>query len=157
MNATDLQNANSDGNGFSVNTQASTISFGFIAGYGNSGNMDNGSGIIQYLMPGTVSHQNTPTAPYAIYFPKPCIIFGGTASFICSNSGSSRTIDVKFYKNAPGTAFLTINLVNSSVNHLTVSGVSANFLTTDYLVVEAITSNFSSSDDVILTVLAAVY
>jgi hypothetical protein len=148
LNATDLQNATSDGNGFSVNTSGSTLSFGMY----NNGGLD--SGQIQYLMPGTVAHKELPSTPFYNYFPQKLIIYGATAS-VQALSGA-RQIVVNYCKNNTSTIFMTLTLTSSNL-YASVSGVSASFLTTDSLIVEIIPTGFSANDNLFFNTTLATY
>ena len=132
LNATDLQNANSDGNGFSVNTEPSSI---FAGTYSKNQAFDNGT---QYMMPGTVTHNDLPSSAFPIYFSQNVIIFSGACS--CSPAlTASKQVIFNFYKNANATPFLSMTL-NSSSQYASSSGFSTTITTSDYLTISCNTS-----------------
>jgi hypothetical protein len=73
LTATDLINANSDDNGFSVNIESANFTFSIF------GNFVNGE---HYLFPGTSEYNKLLTTEVGVPFPQNVIIFGGMLSAV---------------------------------------------------------------------------
>ena len=73
LTATDLINANSDDNGFSVNIESANFSFSIFGNFGNA---------THYLFPGTQNYNQLLTTPIGVPFPQNVIIFGGMLSAV---------------------------------------------------------------------------
>lgn len=129
--ATDLVNANSDDNGFTVNTEATNLYFS-VTGT----NIGDGT---HYLFPGTVSFNSLVNAPLGIPFSQNIICFGGILTGVSDAMSGSATINLYNSTSAtslspsPLTPFatLTINNTNKVVlfnNKSTTFKKSINFL-----------------------------
>jgi hypothetical protein len=167
LNATDLLNSTTDGNGFTNASMTSTMNFGLVAfnntasgGSNTNYNIIDNSG--QYLMPGTILNGSSitsfhPQTPYQVYFPQPCVIYNAVCHAKIVKSGVSiiQDISVNLYKNSSPTAFMTIHLPCPGASSATYNFVarpsvmkSATFGLTDYLIVKLNTGGFNTTDNV---------
>lgn len=73
LTATDLINANSDDNGFSVNIESANFAFSIFGNFGNA---------THYLFPGTSNYNQLLEVQVGVPFPQNVIIFGGMLSAV---------------------------------------------------------------------------
>ena len=131
LNATDLQNANSDGNGFNVGTYPSTVTFGF---YNSSGNIN---GHTYYLVPGTIDLADVNGGPISYptfynYFPQNVTIFGINLYSNCD--GGTGTIS--FFNTNTSTPILK-SLDFQDGGHTGINNLSTTIKTSESLIVQA--------------------
>ena len=151
LNATDLQNQNSDSNGFTVGTMTGILNFGMII------NTAAASNTTFYLYPGVYfgSSAGILATDYPIYFPKTSIVYGGSANYSGTNLGGAHIFTISFKKNGTAFATLTISSGSTIVNF---TNASATFTTSDYFSVSALLSNDGSLNATFsLNVMAMVY
>ncbi len=135
LNATDLLNSTTDGNSFTVNTIASSYGFGMI------GNINAGT---NFLMHGTINHNDAPTSAVGNKIGHNAVIFNGiftSASLLTT----SNTATFNVYKNSVSAPnlIMTATLTNA-IQTVSVTNKSATILTTDSLIVEVTTTNIGS-------------
>lgn len=133
--STDLINANSNNNGFSVNIDASHILYSIVASNFNS------TGPI-YLTPGSLNFSNTSTVPIGIKFAQKIIIFEAELSVL--NPTNTANITINIYKTttpliAPSNpiCILTLTATSGTVSNIRANNFSSSFNNeTDYLVIQ---------------------
>ena len=86
-----------------------------------------------------------PSAPYFIYFPRPCNVIDMT-SFSQITTYSSQQIVVNIYKNS--TQFMTTSLSGTSHTMSRIDTSPTSFSLSDYMVIETVTTDFSANDSV---------
>ena len=148
LNATDLINANSDANGFTVNTEPSHL---YYVGVGNWGVTT------RYLFPGTVAYSALSVTPIGLPFPQKCIIFEAIISCQPALTGDD-SVTLTLYKsllpNTVGTAFATFtaNVVNGS--YVRFNNFSSTFNpVVDFLQVTLTTNNLSDPNTTLIVAL----
>ena len=157
MSATDLINANTDANGFTVNTNPSQLQFAL------TGAIDTGT---YYLSPGNVSSSNLTTSNFvSIPFSQKLIIFGwgvyysGTINHPMTISLYNTSVPASSF--ASGTLISTITIpVLAAANQLPIrlQNFSSTFTTSNYLqVVLSITSNGTGSTNDALIIYISCY
>ena len=158
LNATDLQNGNSDGNGFSVNTEPSHLYFtlGSQVNFAGSGSEVSTPTGTYYLKPGT-EIANFSGNITGIPFTQKIIVFEGLLTASQSITGS-QVVTVTYYKSSSstvlGTSFATLTL-NSTKQIAIFSGISTTFnALTDFLQIQVVVSGASltAGTDVIVSV-----
>ena len=131
LQAVDLINGTTDGNGFTISTAGGTLQYGVVA------NIDAG---VQYLLPGTVRHNELPTTPFNLKFNKTIVPYNGVFECQPALTGANTAV-FNVYKNATAsTPFMTATL-NSSTSNVIVNNKSATITTSDSLIVSVTTTN----------------
>ena len=130
LSATDLVNANANGNSFSTLTEPAALQFSV------TGNINTAA--THYLLPGTASYSSLETTAVGIPFIQKLIIFQLFVSAATALSGTS-TVTVHLYKNTVGTPFISGTL-NSTTQSIRVTDKSANFAIGDKLIVQLVTA-----------------
>ena len=130
LSATDLVNANANGNSFSTLTEPAALQFSI------SGNINTQT--THYLLPGTSTYAALPTSSVGIPFIQKLIVF---QLFVAAASAlpSGAIITVNLYKNTVGTPFLTAT-INNTTQAVRALSSSANFGIGDTLIVEFVTT-----------------
>jgi hypothetical protein len=145
LNATDLQNASSNGNGFSVNTEQANISFGLI----DTKNPSSGKYVntTYYLIPGTLNANDSylPSANFPQYFGQPVIIFGASASSSKALTGDQQVVfNLISTTGVTSTTFATATL-NASNQKVIINNFSRTIGENDYF---SITATFSGTPQI---------
>ena len=152
LNATDLINASSAANGFTVNTEPSHL---YYVGVGNWV-----GGPALYLFPGTVAYSALSGTPIGLPFPQKCIIFEAIISCqpALTNIPNTDSVTLTLYKsltpNTVGTAFATFtaNVVNGS--YVRFNNFSSTFNpVVDFLQVALTTTNLNAANTTIIVAL----
>jgi hypothetical protein len=144
LGATDLVNANANGNGFSVSIEPSHLLFvlGPQVNYTGSGSIQPTPTGTYYLSPGT-SVANFATQVIGIPFPQKLITFDGVVSSTQAIPVGV-TVTVDLYKssspNVLGTSFKTA-VLNSSTQNLVINGFAMTFDTNEYFQARCIVAN----------------
>ena len=152
---TDLINANSSINGFTVNTSAAHIFYSII-------NSNFGASTAHYLTPGSLNFGNTSTIPVGINFAQKLIIFEAELAVI--NPNNTRTVTIDIYKTttpmiAPSNPICTLTITATSgvVSTIRANNFSSSFnYQTDFLVVKFTSSGNLGQTD-LLSVSIATY
>ena len=135
LSGTDLINANSYFNGFTVNTEPSHIFYSIVAS-----NFGNGSA--HYLTPGSLNFANTSTDPIGINFAQKLVIFEAQLCIISPTN--TETVNIDIYKTttpmvAPSNPVCTMSVsaTAGAVTTIRANNFSTTFnYQTDYLVVK---------------------
>jgi hypothetical protein len=158
LNATDLQNGTSDGNGFSINTNPSQIYFtlGSKVNFGGAGSEEATTTGTYYIKPGTEC-ANFASGIVGIPFVQRIIIFEGMVSSSIAITGS-QVVTVSFLKSSSsgvaGTSFGSV-VLNSTQQINRLIGVSSTFnALTDFLQIRVVVSgaNLTAGCDIICAV-----
>jgi hypothetical protein len=158
LNATDLQNGNSNANGFSLNTSPSNIYFtlGSKVDFGGQGSEVATTTGTYYLKPGTEC-ANFCSGIVGIPFPQKLIVFEGMVSSSIAITGS-QVVTVSFLKSSSsgvaGTSFGSV-VLNSTKQIDRLIGISSTFnALTDFLQIRAVVSgaNLTAGCDIICSV-----
>ena len=158
LNATDLQNGNSDGNSFSVNTNPSNLYFnlGSQVNFGGAGSEIATPTGTYYLKAGT-EFANFAGSITGILFSQKTIVFGGLLIASKAITGS-QVVTATFYKSTSslvlGTLFATL-VLNSSTQIANFVNISTTFnALTDFLQIRVVVSgaNLTAGTDVITSV-----
>ena len=149
LNATDLINANSDANGFTVNTEPSHI---YYIGVGNWGVSTH------YLFPGTVAYSALSLTPIGIPFPQKCIVFEVLISCQPALTGTD-SVTLTLYKsllpNTIGTAFATVTANVANGSYVRFNNFSSTFNPIlDFLQVALTTNNLSDPNTTLIVAIA---
>lgn len=158
LNATDLQNGNSDGNGFSVNTEASHLYFtlGSQVNFGGAGS-EIATPVGTYYLKQGAEIANFASSIVGSPFTQKVIVFDGLLTATKAITGS-QVVTVTFYKSTSssvlGTSFTSL-VLNSSTQIAHFSGTSISFnALTDFLQIRVVVSGASltTGTDIITSV-----
>ena len=130
LSATDLVNANSNGNSFTTLTEPAGLQFSV------TGNIN--SQATHYLLPGTATYVSLSASAIGIPFIQKLIVF---QLFLSASSTlpAGAVVTLNFYKNTVGTPFLS-GVINNTTQTVRSLLTSANFSLTDKLIVQLVTS-----------------
>jgi hypothetical protein len=158
LNATDLQNGSSNGNGFSLNTEPSRIFFtlGSKVDFSGQGSEIATTTGTYYLKPGS-DCANFLSSVFGIPFTQKTIIFEGLITASLSITGS-QVVTINFLKSTSatvaGTTFASL-VLNSSTQITKFTNISSSFNTlTDFLQIQVVVSgaNLTAGCDIIVAV-----
>lgn len=147
LSATDLVNANANGNSFSTLTEPSNLQFSV------TGNIN--SQATHYLLPGTSPYNQLQTSAIGIPFIQKLIVFQLFVSAATTLPVNS-IITVNLYKNTVGTAFLTAT-INNGTQTTRSTTTSDNFTTSDKLIVQFVTSGTVNVGQIPIFVTTSLY
>jgi hypothetical protein len=110
LTATDLINANSDDNGFSVNIESANFSFSIFGNFVNA---------THYLFPGTQNYNQLLDTPVGVPFPQNVIIFGGMLSAVVPSTMNG-SVTIYLYNSTSSTSLSNPTEFSSiSINNAT--------------------------------------
>ena len=147
LSATDLVNANANGNSFSTLTEPAALQFSV------SGNLN--SHATHYLLPGTSPYTNLETTAVGIPFLQPVLVFQLMVSAATTLPANS-SITVNLYKNTVGTPFTTAT-INSGTQTTRALTTSANFTIADKLIVQFVTGGTATVGQIPIFVSCSIY
>lgn len=136
LTGTDLVNLDANQKSFEVTEEAASLAFGVV------GNITNA---VHYLIPGTVTHNDLPTAFYPVKFPQKVIVFRGVLEAGLNTTGSATVFCRKNISTA--TPFYEATISTSAA--VILSNSSETFDISDTLYVSLSTSNIGNKNPVI--------
>jgi hypothetical protein len=150
LTATDLINANSDDNGFSVNIESANFSFSIFGTFVDT---------THYLFPGTQKYNELLDTPVGVPFPQNVIIFGGMLSAVVPNTMTG-SATIYLYNSTSSTslsnstAFSSI-LINNTTRVSIFNNKSSTFKKQiNYLHVKLVCSDVGNSINALFLVLS---
>jgi hypothetical protein len=141
LHAIELINGTTDGNSFTTSTAGGTQQYGMLGNIGAGTN---------YLVPGTINHNDAPTAPVNLTFDQTVVPYYGVFKCQVALTGLNTAV-FNVYKNSTSNApFMTATL-NSSTSNVIVNNKSATITTADSIIVAVTTTNIGTGNLLLCT------